>query len=140
MYHPMPDAPTQTILLVENSQTTLEVLGMVLREKGYVVLEAASPEEAENVSDTYPGDIALLISHVSLHFTMGEELAARLQSTRPKMKVLFLSGYPRAELIRKGWLRADAAFLQQPFTHKGLEEEVARLVSEQASAAALVSE
>jgi len=46
----------------------------------------------------------------------GFELAERLRSSRPFMKVLYMSGYTDSSLVRYGVDSDRVAFLQKPFT------------------------
>jgi len=54
----------------------------------------------------------------------GTEAASRLSSSRPDMKVLFLSGYTDEAVQRHGLLAPGAAFLPKPFTPDTLARKV----------------
>jgi FixJ family two-component response regulator len=45
----------------------------------------------------------------------GSELAQRLAVTRPKMRVLFISGYTDVEASEMGRVNQPVEFLQKPF-------------------------
>ena len=45
----------------------------------------------------------------------GPQLAEALAGERPEMRVLFMSGYTDAAIVRHGVLPAGMAFLQKPF-------------------------
>jgi len=45
----------------------------------------------------------------------GRELAETLQRDRPSLRVLFMSGYTSDEVLRRGVLSDEVAFLQKPF-------------------------
>ncbi len=54
----------------------------------------------------------------------GRELAERLARVRPKLKVLFMSGYTDDEVLKHGAFQPGTALLQKPFVpdalvHKG---------------------
>jgi DNA-binding NarL/FixJ family response regulator len=54
----------------------------------------------------------------------GPELAKRLASARPAMKVLCMSGYTDDSIVRHGVLAAHIAFLQKPITPATLTARV----------------
>jgi PAS domain S-box-containing protein len=115
---------TETILVVEDEPMIREMLCETLREIGYVVLEAGEVVEATERCREHAGPIHLLISDVVLPGIGGRELAQRLSSTRPEMKVLFMSGYTDDMVIRQGVLSAGVRFLQKPFTLVGMARAV----------------
>ena len=57
-------------------------------------------------------------------FGGGRELAERLVSERPNMKVLYMSGYTDDAVVHRGVQVADTAFLQKPFTSTDLAGKV----------------
>jgi FixJ family two-component response regulator len=50
----------------------------------------------------------------------GSELARRLQSLRPEIEVLYMSGYADDAVFRNGLLEPGVAFLQKPFSKETL--------------------
>ena len=101
----------ETILLVEDAPDNRELFMEELRECGYQVLDARHGEEGLQLAESYLGRIDLMISDVRMPEMGGEELAQRLRATRPEMKVLFISGYPRDEIK----MDETDSFLQKPF-------------------------
>src|SRR5437879_4427745 len=91
-----------------------------LRAQGYEVLEAADGAEAIAVGAQC--SIDLLISDVIMPGLDGPSVAGRLAHYWPKMKVLFISGYPDCNL------RPGVAFLRKPFMPKSLVRKVAEIL------------
>jgi two-component system, cell cycle sensor histidine kinase and response regulator CckA len=60
----------------------------------------------------------------------GPELAKRLASTRPNMKVLCMSGYTDDSIIRHGVLEAHLAYLQKPITPHSLAKRVREVLGQ----------
>ena len=58
----------------------------------------------------------------------GGELAARLRSKRPDLKVLFMSGYPDGEDSIASTRDSRTDFLQKPFTIVDLGRHVRELL------------
>jgi DNA-binding response OmpR family regulator len=54
----------------------------------------------------------------------GRGLVERLRATRPRMAVLFISGYPDGEVERAGLTSGRAAYLEKPFSPRALRETV----------------
>ena len=83
----------ETILLLEDEASLRELVQEWLAEMSYAVLEAKSGAEALEISKSHSGSIHLLLTDVVMPGMSGRELAERLVSPRPEMKVLFISGY-----------------------------------------------
>jgi two-component system, cell cycle sensor histidine kinase and response regulator CckA len=115
---------TETILLVEDDAGVRELAGRILLAGGYKLLKAAHPEEAVRLFDQHPGPIHLLLTDVVMPGTNGRELASRLVSKRPEMKVLFMSGYTKGSVVHQGVLELGAHLLQKPFSPEQLLRKV----------------
>jgi PAS domain S-box-containing protein len=82
----------ETILVVEDEAPLRQFMELILSEAGYRVLTAADGEEAlACVMET--GDIDFVLTDAIMPRLSGPELIQRLQSVRPEMRVLQISGY-----------------------------------------------
>ncbi len=90
----------ETILLVEDEEQVRAAAHEILRRYGYNVLEAHDGNEALRVCDGHEGTIDLVLSDVVMPRMGGAELAARLAATRPRIKVLCMSGYTDEAVAR----------------------------------------
>jgi PAS domain S-box-containing protein len=115
---------TETVLLVEDEAAVRALVRTVLREKGYSILEASRGEDALHLSEYYRGHIDLLLTDVVMPQMSGFELARRLSSPRPHMKVLYMSGYADNAFWSDSMLDSGMAFLQKPFTSEALAAKV----------------
>jgi len=66
----------------------------------------------------------MLVTDVVMPEMDGRELAARLESRRPGLKVLFLSGYTDDAIVRHGILHQQVAYLQKPYSLLALVRKV----------------
>lgn len=126
--HDSADSPppqgTETILLAEDQPEVRALTARTLRSLGYTVLEAAAPKEAMQICSDHVGPIHMLISDVVMPQEGGRELATRIESQRPGLKILFMSGYTDDAIIRHGILEAGTNFLEKPFTATLLARKV----------------
>jgi two-component system, cell cycle sensor histidine kinase and response regulator CckA len=114
----------ETILLVEDEDDVRELTQMVLSERGYHVIEAHSPAEAERLAGNDGTDIHLLLTDVVMPGISGRELAKRLTARFPHLRVVFMSGYTYNVIAQNGTLEEGLSFLQKPFTPQLLTEKV----------------
>jgi PAS domain S-box-containing protein len=115
---------TETILLVEDDNQVRGLAAKVLTSYGYTVIEARDGADAEQIGRRGGEYLHLLVTDVVMPGISGLELATRLAPVRPKMKVLFVSGYADDAIVRRGVLAEDAAFLQKPFPPEVLARRV----------------
>ncbi|MCA1815455.1 MAG: PAS domain S-box protein [Acidobacteria bacterium] len=115
---------TETVLLVEDEAQVRDMTHEMLRMWGYEVIEARLCAEALRLSEEYRGKIDLLLTDVVMPQMSGSELAAHLSTTRPDMRVLYMSGYTDDAIVRHGVLQEGVAFIEKPFTADSLARKV----------------
>jgi len=115
---------SETVLLVEDDLSVRGLVVQVLRENGYNLLEAANGNEALRMAQEYAGEIHLLLTDVVMPQMGGKELADRLKTLRPNIKVLFTSGYTDNAIVHHGVLEPGIDFLQKPFSPAALAHKV----------------
>jgi two-component system cell cycle sensor histidine kinase/response regulator CckA len=125
---------SETILLVEDDDQVRALLRTVLAEAGYRILEAASPRAALAVSEAYGSPIDLLLTDVVMPDMNGRRLADEISTSRPDLRVLYMSGYTQNVIVHRV-LDAGVAFLQKPVSIDALTRKV-RDVLDQTSAPA----
>ncbi|MFO7568849.1 MAG: PAS domain S-box protein, partial [Smithellaceae bacterium] len=106
----------EIILVVEDEPELLTLDKMILEKLGYRVLVAATPTEALRLAHEHAHKIDLLITDIILPEMNGRELAERLQSLCPEMKIMFMSGYTANVIAFRGVLDTNVNFIQKPFS------------------------
>src|SRR2546426_1072509 len=120
----------ETVLLVEDEDAVRALAREVLRRHGYVVLEARHGLDALRLAERHPDTIHLMVTDIVMPHMSGRDLADRLAEVRPKMKVLFMSGYTDHAAMHRH-LTPGAAFLQKPFTPETFARKVRSMLDEQ---------
>ncbi len=116
---------TETILLVEDELPVRNLVGQILKQFGYSVLEADSGVTALKVWKQNRDKIHLLLTDMVMPDGMtGRDLAEIVQFDQPEIKVIFTSGY-NAEIVGKDFNLHDGLnFLQKPYQPKKLAKAV----------------
>jgi two-component system, cell cycle sensor histidine kinase and response regulator CckA len=121
---------SETVLLAEDEGPVRKVLVRTLEKYGYRVLEASNGLEAVQKAWDYKDTIHLLLTDTIMPKMNGKELADELKKSRPKMKVVFISGYPREVLSQQGVLHAGIHLIQKPFELEDLAREIRKILDE----------
>jgi len=106
----------ETILVVEDDPSVLQIARRALESRGYRVLSVSDPAEAAGVLDAHPDAVSLLLTDVVMPDLLGPALFAQLRVRQPSLRVLYMSGYTRDAAAGNGTLKGDVPFLHKPFT------------------------
>jgi two-component system, cell cycle sensor histidine kinase and response regulator CckA len=131
----------ETILLVEDEDLVRQVARRILQSHGYVVLEAGNGHEALQVQAQHQGPIHLVLTDLVMPGLGGQELANRLTSRCPAIKVLFMSGYAEDGIMDKNLAAPGLVYIQKPFEAYALTRKVREFLDaspSQAPAAAIL--
>ncbi|MBI3408624.1 MAG: PAS domain S-box protein [Planctomycetes bacterium] len=115
---------SETVLIVEDEDVVRKLARHILELHGYQVLEATNGPEALNIVETSVGPIDLMITDVVMPGMSGQQLAEIVLPRRPKLKVLYMSGYLDVAIVRGGGGDATDIFLQKPFSTPSLTRKV----------------
>ncbi|MBI1321487.1 MAG: response regulator [Candidatus Hydrogenedens sp.] len=115
---------SETVLLVEDERSLMELAQRMLERLGYTVLPASSADEALVLATSYDGRIDLLLTDVIMPEMNGRDVWIKVAEKRPGIRCLFMSGYTAEVIAHQGVLEEGVHFLQKPFTLKGLAAKV----------------
>jgi CheY-like chemotaxis protein len=119
----------ETVMLVEDETQVRDLEARILTQLGYTVLAAANGEEAMDVSRAYTGEISLLVTDVVMPNMSGKQVADALLSSRPGLRVLYLSGYTENTVVNHGVLDSNVDFLSRPFSREALARKIREILS-----------
>ncbi|MBW2097137.1 MAG: PAS domain S-box protein, partial [Deltaproteobacteria bacterium] len=121
----------ETILLVEDDKALRDLATRMLEGFGYTVLPARHGNEALKLGNDHPDAIHLLLTDVVMPGMDGRDLAEKLQSERPDIKLLFMSGYTDNAVAHHGVLDTGLSFIQKPFAASALARKVREVLDQQ---------
>jgi CheY-like chemotaxis protein len=93
------------------------------------VLEASNGEEALDFVQGRNGNpIHLVVTDVVMPGMSGRQLADRLVSLRPEIRILYMSVYTDDAIVHHGVLDPGIAYIQKPFTPEALASKVREIL------------
>ncbi|MCB9851293.1 MAG: PAS domain S-box protein [Phycisphaerales bacterium] len=115
---------SETILVCEDDEAVRELAVQVLRDVGYHVMPACDGTTALNIVRACSERIHLLVTDIIMPDLNGRGLAETLLSSRPDLKVLYISGYTHDVIAHRGIVEEGIDFLQKPFSREKLLQRV----------------
>ena len=103
-----------------NSESLRDLIHELLTELGYEVLAVAQGEEALALIQQGRHSVDLVLMDVVMPKLGGGELVKRLRAIRPRLRVVYMSGYTDGAISRQGVLDKGAVLLEKPFTAQNL--------------------
>ena len=120
--------PGPLVLVVDDESPIREIERRILERGGYRVVEAASGADAfAHITDGPSPD--LMVVDLDMPEMSGEELVQRVHNSVGRLKVLYVTGNIDRLLDVRELAWEGEAFLDKPFTAKGLLEAVSMLLT-----------
>lgn len=119
---------SRTVLVIDDEAALLTIISDVLEESGYRVLTASDgPAGLEILRSEQSVD--LLITDIRLPKGMnGREVAQAARTTRPCLKILFMTGYAGSAFDGVDPLAVGTELMTKPFDLLRLVDRVHRLI------------
>jgi len=122
------ELPKSVVMVVDDEDGVRKLARRALELAGFRVIEARNGLEAlALIDDAMPVD--LLCADMNMPVLAGDEMARRFRLRQPDLKVLYVSGYVDSLFEQRHTLWQGEAFLEKPFTSKGLVQAVSLLLS-----------
>ncbi|MGH9377710.1 MAG: PAS domain S-box protein [Terriglobia bacterium] len=124
---------SETVMVVEDEDSVRILLGKLLRNMGYHVLEASLAEEALELSKKYGKAIHLMLTDIAMPGMNGQELARLVKGPHPETNVLFMTGYAGNKVGSASVLEQNSHFIHKPFTSDVLGRKIRDILDVPAS-------
>ncbi len=120
----------KTVLVVDDEPSVRMLVTEVLEELGYVSIEASDgPAGLRMLQSDMRVD--LLVTDVGLPGGInGRQLADAARTTRPDLKVLFITGYAENAIIGNGQLAPNMGVLTKPFVMETLARRIIEMTGD----------
>jgi PAS domain S-box-containing protein len=125
----IPFSGSGTVLVVEDEEELLAIIGTTLEAHGYTSLCTTSPHAALKLCHELEGRFDLLITDVIMPEMNGKQLQKKVLEICPGIKTLFISGYTADLVAERGILEKETLFLQKPFTPAILARKVQAILA-----------
>jgi hypothetical protein len=120
---------TRTVLIVDDEPALGDVTAHIVAEAGYAVLVARNGADALSLAQPADQSIDLLLTDVVMPGLPGQELADQMRTSRPGLRVVFMSGFARP-FLPGGGQSLRGRLLQKPFTDTELLATIAQALSQ----------
>ena len=119
--------PTRpTILLVDDEELLRRLMGRMLIEAGFGVVEAENGAAALEAVERLNGGLRLVVTDIHMPVMTGPEFARELRTTHPDIPILYISGRDAGASLGRGVPKGP--LLRKPFRTETLIETVERLI------------
>ena len=123
------------ILSVDDDPQILQAFEAAIRQKGYEILTTTDPLEVGKILSE--NEIDLIMLDVRMPHKSGIDVFRELKKTHPKLKVLFITAYPKSFSVRddamlKMWQRdfadGETDIMYKPFVLDVLYQKIEGLI------------
>jgi CheY-like chemotaxis protein len=111
---------TGTVLLVEDNDMVRQVTNSYLEQLGYKVIPVSTPHAGIETCKNEALQIDVILTDVIMPGMSGKEMVDCINTIRPGVKVLFMSGYTSDLLAKRGVVEEGMHLIQKPFDMNSL--------------------
>jgi len=124
------------VLVVDDEEPIRNYVNRVLQKAGHHTKVAGDAAEALRLAWTF-GPFDVLVTDLVMPQVSGDELARQLRAMQPDLPVLYVTGFSDQLFVERHLLWEGEAFLDKPFSPKGLLEALTQVRVTAGSAAAV---
>jgi CheY-like chemotaxis protein len=126
----VPRGEGELVLVVEDDPDVRDYTVEMVSELGYSVLSAPDGSTALRLLDSNR-EVALLFTDVGLPGGMnGRQLAEQAERRRPRLKILYTTGYARNAIVHQGRLDPGVEVIFKPFSYSDLATKIRQVLDE----------
>ena len=125
---PLDKETRPVILIVDDEADVLEYLRIILENGGYRVIEADSGKAALAIAAKQDPPLSLMITDVLMPHMHGKDLAIRVRSILPQLKILYMSGYALEILTELKLCPDPTALMRKPLDANAILATVKRFI------------
>lgn len=129
----------ETILLVEDERNVRTLVTRLLSQWGFVVHAFPNGPSAIDFVSATRETVHLLVTDVVMPGMNGCDLAEKLLTMQPGMRVLFTSGYTANVIVHHGVLKDGMEFLSKPYTMDSLGKRIREILDSSGGAPAVTA-
>jgi two-component system cell cycle sensor histidine kinase/response regulator CckA len=119
---------SETVLLVDDEETIIDVGRQLLERMGYTVLVARSGKDSIELYQAHKDAIHIVILDLIMPEMSGGETYDEIKKINPHVKVLLSSGYSKDSRATEILARGCNGFIQKPYTMKGLSLRIREIL------------
>ena len=114
------------LMVIDDSSTIRQQVGIALTRAGYDVLEASDGAHGSRIFDERRADVTVVVTDVVMPIAGGVEMVSSLRTARPMLPVVFVSGYTAEDQDLP--LDERTTFLTKPYTIDALCDAIGSVV------------
>ena len=119
---------SETVLLVDNEETVIDVGRQMLEKMGYTVLVARSGKDSIEIYRAHKNAIHIVILDMIMPGMSGRETYDQIKKINPHAKVLLSSGYSKDSRATEILARSCNGFIQKPYNMKALSLRIREIL------------
>ena len=118
----------ETLLVVDDEEMVRRLAARMLVTLGYRVLEARDGQEAMRVLQRSAQRVTAVLTDIAMPGIGGRQLGETIAECWPRIRVLYMSGFPGSRMVNEGALDPSQPFIQKPFTSDQLGRKIRDLL------------
>jgi len=120
----------ETVLVVDDEEMVRRLAARILITQGYMAVEANGGDEAVRMLQRNAHRIDGVLTDLAMPGLDGRRLGETITRCWPKIRVIYMSGFPVSRMVSEGALDPRQPFLQKPFTSEQLTRKVRELFAD----------